>query len=83
MSKYQRQTTAISVTGGQFSPIQPESVRFAIRLEIGSLPALPLFGALGFALFYPISRDVHTSILLMLQKRQVGRSANTSSASEE
>ncbi len=60
----------IPTTPGQSLSSQPESALLAIRLLIGSVPALVLvFGLVG-AYFYPITRSVHGEILLKLLERR-------------
>lgn len=49
---------------------QPESALFAIRMVIGPLPTLFLIGGLILVYFYPLSREVHASILLQLYERK-------------
>ncbi|HEY9295880.1 MAG TPA: MFS transporter, partial [Phormidium sp.] len=53
------------------SPIQPESVQFAIRLAIGPLPTLALIVGLILTYFYPLTREVHAEILLKLRERKL------------
>jgi len=54
----------------QPTPIQPESALFAIRLAIGPLPTIALVIGLGLAYFYPITREVHTEILMRLHQKR-------------
>ncbi|WP_055077129.1 MFS transporter [Pseudanabaena sp. 'Roaring Creek'] len=54
----------------QPAPIQPESALFAIRLAIGPLPTIALIIGLALAYFYPITREVHTEILMRLSERR-------------
>jgi GPH family glycoside/pentoside/hexuronide:cation symporter len=54
----------------QPAPVQPESAIKAIQLAIGPLPALALVAGLVLAYFYPITREVHTEILLKLAERR-------------
>ncbi|MCY7331419.1 MAG: MFS transporter [Pseudanabaena sp. CAN_BIN31] len=51
-------------------PIQPDSALFAIRVAIGPLPTIALIVGLGLAYFYPITREVHTEILMRLAERR-------------
>ena len=51
-------------------PTQPDSALFAIRLAIGPLPTIALVIGLGLAYFYPITREVHTEILMRLSERR-------------
>jgi GPH family glycoside/pentoside/hexuronide:cation symporter len=51
-------------------PIQPDSALFAIRVAIGPLPTIALIIGLGLAYFYPITREVHTEILMRLAERR-------------
>ncbi|MBD2178876.1 MFS transporter [Pseudanabaena sp. FACHB-1998] len=54
-------------------PVQPESALFAIRVAIGPLPTIALIIGLVLAYFYPITREVHTEILMRLsEKRRQG-----------
>ncbi|NUN65564.1 MFS transporter [Pseudanabaena biceps] len=54
----------------QPTPVQPESALFAIRLAIGPLPTIALVIGLALAYFYPITREVHTEILMRLHERK-------------
>ena len=54
----------------QPSPTQPDSALFAIRVAIGPLPTIALIIGLGLAYFYPITREVHTEILMRLAERR-------------
>ena len=60
----------IETRPGQPAPIQPDSALHTIRLAIGPIPTVILILGLGLAYFYPITRDVHASILLKLQERR-------------
>jgi GPH family glycoside/pentoside/hexuronide:cation symporter len=51
-------------------PVQPESALFAIRVAIGPLPTIALILGLVLAYFYPITREVHTEILMRLSERR-------------
>jgi GPH family glycoside/pentoside/hexuronide:cation symporter len=51
-------------------PTQPDSALFAIRVAIGPLPTIALIIGLGLAYFYPITREVHTEILMRLAERR-------------
>lgn len=55
-------------------PVQPDSALFAIRVAIGPLPTIFLIIGLGLAYFYPITREVHTEILMRLAERRRGAS---------
>ncbi|PZU94046.1 MAG: MFS transporter [Pseudanabaena sp.] len=54
----------------QPTPIQPDSALFAIRLAIGPLPTIALVIGLVLAYFYPITREVHTEILMRLHQKR-------------
>lgn len=54
---------------GNTVPTQPDSALLAIRLLIGPLPAVILSFGVILAYFYPITREVHTEILLKLRER--------------
>lgn len=62
----------ITRTADQTMPIQPDSALWAIRWLIGPIPSLILAGGLLLTWFYPITRQVHSEILLKLQA-QAGR----------
>lgn len=66
---------------GQPAPVQPNSALFAIRLMIGPIPTVVLLIGLVLAYLYPITREVHAEILLKLQERRLGRSADPSELS--
>lgn len=55
---------------GESIPVQPESALWAIRFAVAPLPAFFLLGGLILAIFYPITRAVHTDIRQQLQDRQ-------------
>lgn len=57
-------------TGDQPVLTQPDVALLAIRLEMGPLPTLALFVSLSLIYFYPITRDIHTEILLKLRTRR-------------
>lgn len=73
-------TGFISSTPGQPLPAQPGSAMLAIRVAIGPLPTLILLIGLLLAYFYPISREVHTEILLKLRERRLGLEASANQA---
>ncbi len=51
-------------------PVQPDSALFAIRVAIGPLPTIALVIGLVLAYFYPITREVHTEILMRLAEKR-------------
>lgn len=51
-------------------PVQPDSALFAIRIAIGPLPTIALIIGLVLAYFYPITREMHTEILMRLSERR-------------
>ena len=57
-------------SSGDSVPTQPQSALLAIRLAIGPLPTLCLIVGIVLAYFYPITREVHTEILLKLKERR-------------
>jgi len=57
----------------QFS--QPESALQAIRFLIGPLGAILLFSAVGMAWFYPLTREKHARIRLLLEKKRFRNAA--------
>ena len=58
----------VSSVAGQAPTPQPESALWAIRWLMGPVPAVVLALGVVAAAFYPISRDVHQSILLKLRQ---------------
>ncbi|NJM70874.1 MAG: MFS transporter [Scytonema sp. RU_4_4] len=60
---YIKPTTQIPI------PIQPDSVLEVIRFSIGPIPAIALICGLVLTYFYPITREMHTQILLQLKER--------------
>ena len=58
----------------QFS--QPDSALQAIRFLIGPLGALLLFGAIAMAWFYPLTRERHTRIRALLERKKEQTAAN-------
>jgi GPH family glycoside/pentoside/hexuronide:cation symporter len=61
---------------GQPVPVQPESALWVIRLVIGPLGAVILVCGLVFAAFYPITQQVHTEILMKLQRQRRSRESS-------
>ena len=55
---------------------QPDSALQAIRFLIGPLGALLLFGAIAMAWFYPLTRERHTRIRSLLERKKEKASAN-------
>lgn len=72
----------IEATPGQPLPTQPNSALLAIRLAIGPLPTLSLILGLVLAYFYPISREVHSEILLKLRERKAAQAQPIADQSE-
>lgn len=60
----------IESAAGEPAPEQPASALLAIRIAIGPLPTLFLIIGLILAYFYPITREVHSEILLRLRERE-------------
>jgi GPH family glycoside/pentoside/hexuronide:cation symporter len=59
------------ITPGQIGlPIQPDSALLAIRIVVGPLAAICLICGLILAYFYPITREMHTEMLLKIKQRQ-------------
>jgi GPH family glycoside/pentoside/hexuronide:cation symporter len=56
---------------GEPVPVQPESALFVIRLVIGPISTVILIIGLVLAYFYPISRDVHATIVMKLHERKL------------
>ncbi|MEM9450778.1 MAG: MFS transporter [Cyanobacteria bacterium P01_E01_bin.6] len=50
--------------------VQPESALFVIRLVIGPISTVILILGLILAYFYPISREVHATIVMQLHERK-------------
>lgn len=55
---------------------QPESALTAIRFFMGPVPMLLLIGSLVLTRFYPITREIHSEILLKLAERKRGEAAS-------
>lgn len=55
---------------GEEIPVQPETALWAIRFAVAPLPAFFLLAGLILAIFYPITRAVHTDIRQQLYDRQ-------------
>jgi GPH family glycoside/pentoside/hexuronide:cation symporter len=55
------------------SVVQSASALMGIRLVIGPIPALLLFGGIIFAIFYPLSREQHRNIVEELRLRREAR----------
>ncbi len=51
-------------------PNQPDSVLEVIRFSIGPIPAISLIFGLVLAYFYPLTRELHSQIVLQLKERQ-------------
>ncbi|MBD2614868.1 MAG: MFS transporter [Nostoc sp. ZfuVER08] len=54
-------------------PIQPDTVLNVIRNFIGPVPAIALILGLVLTYFYPITREMHSEIILKLKQRQENR----------
>lgn len=55
---------------GQTPPKQPESALLAIKFSIGPVPTLALIIGMILIYFYPITREIHTEILLQIIDRR-------------
>ncbi|MBK4732706.1 MFS transporter [Oxynema sp. CENA135] len=60
----------IKAEPGQPIPPQPDSALLAIRVAIGPLPTVALIIGLVLVYFYPITREIHSEILLKLHERK-------------
>lgn len=60
---------------GQPIPQQPDSALLAIRLVVGPVPTVFLLVGLVLMYYYPITHEIHDSIVLRLQERR--RSSDT------
>lgn len=60
----------IRVLPGEPLPPQPESALHAIRLFMGPVPLLLVICAAILVYFYPLTREVHTEIMLRLSERK-------------
>jgi glycoside/pentoside/hexuronide:cation symporter, GPH family len=56
---------------------QPASAITGIRLVIGPLPAVLLFGGILFALLYPLSRESHRRIVQEIEARRLVQEGKT------
>ncbi|MEY2978833.1 MAG: MFS transporter [Prochlorotrichaceae cyanobacterium] len=54
---------------GSAAPVQPDSALWVIRFVIGPVPTVFLAIGLVLAYLYPISRELHSEILLKLRER--------------
>jgi len=64
----------LELTGYQAaSAVQPDSALMGIRLVIGPIPAILLTGGIVFAVFYPLSRKQHHTIVKELRQRREAR----------
>ncbi|MCS6942734.1 MAG: MFS transporter [Geminocystis sp.] len=61
----------IKATPGEPRPLQPASALWAIRFTVALLPAIILTIGIILAYFYPITREVHASILSQLDQKKV------------
>jgi GPH family glycoside/pentoside/hexuronide:cation symporter len=52
---------------------QPASALLGIKIVIGPIPALLLFGGVIFAIFYPLSREKYTQVVAELTLRRKNR----------
>ena len=62
MAQVLERTGYVNPTADVQIPVQPESALSAIRHLASTVPSLLLLVSLGFAVFFPISREVHTRI---------------------
>ena len=49
---------------------QPKSALLGLKIVIGPIPAVLLFGGIIFAIFYPLSREKYANIVTELNKRK-------------
>lgn len=68
---------------GGAAPVQPESALWVIRFVIGPAPTLFLAIGMIFAYLYPISREIHSEILLKLRERHAASDVPADSAALE
>lgn len=59
----------VQPTGGVY-PVQQDAVLLTIRSFIGPLPTISLIMGLILAYFYPITREMHTELLLRLNEKR-------------
>jgi GPH family glycoside/pentoside/hexuronide:cation symporter len=59
-----------AVAGQSSLPIQPESALLAIRIAVGPIPTVCLIAGLVLVYFYPITREIHTEMMLKLQEQR-------------
>lgn len=55
------------------APEQPQSALLGIKIVIGPIPALLLFGGVIFAIFYPLSREKYKQVVTELNRRKEAR----------
>ena len=54
------------------APHQTESAVWAIRILIGPVPSVFLLGGILFALYYPLSRELHAETREKIAARNIG-----------
>jgi GPH family glycoside/pentoside/hexuronide:cation symporter len=62
-----------AIPGETTLPIQPDSALLAIRITVGPLPIIFLICGLLLMYFYPITREIHTEIMMKLKARRENR----------
>ena len=67
----------VEVLPGEPLPAQPESALQAIRLFMGPVPLVLVICAAVLVYFYPLTREVHTEIMLKLAERKRLDKANS------
>lgn len=59
-----------NIPGQTQLPIQPDTALSAIRIAVGPIPIVCLICGLFLTYFYPITREMHTEMLLKLEERR-------------
>ncbi len=55
------------MVGQSTLPIQPDSALLAIRIAVGPIPTICLIIGLILTFFYPITREMHAEIMLLIR----------------
>jgi len=63
-----------AIPGTTTLPIQPDSALLAIRITVGPVPMICLICGLLLMYFYPITREIHTEIIMKLKTHQENQS---------
>ncbi|MCJ8278389.1 MAG: MFS transporter [Rivularia sp. ALOHA_DT_140] len=59
-----------NIPGQAQLPVQPDTALTAIRMTVGPIPTVCLIGGLILTYLYPITREMHSQMLLELEERR-------------